>query len=174
MTTELLAAAGGIETRTLAIETLTPEAFAQFGTVIPPMDDGVEFGPHDAQLDLTQGTPRFYAMRIPGRGHIVKQITRHRMCTQTLASVGGHEWLMAVAPPVDLGNDTAEPKLDDIRAFRVPGDVAVMLYKGTWHAGPLFEGGTLNFFNLELADTNIVDHQTCKLTERYGVALHLV
>jgi hypothetical protein len=81
---------------------------------------------------------------------------------------------MAVAPPVDLGNDTAEPKLDDIRAFRVPGDVAVMLYKGTWHAGPLFEGGTLNFFNLELADTNIVDHQTCKLTERYGVALHLV
>jgi ureidoglycolate hydrolase len=174
MTTEVPDAAGGYETRDLAIETLTLEAFAPFGTVIPPMDDGIEFGAHDAQLDLTQGTPRFYAMRIPGRGHLVKQITRHRNVTQTLASVGGHDWLMAVAPPADLDKDNAEPALDAIRAFRIPGDVAVMLYKGTWHAGPLFEGGTLNFFNLELADTNVVDHHTCKLTERYGVALKLV
>jgi ureidoglycolate hydrolase len=174
MTTETMDPVSGFTMRDLTIETLTAESFAPFGTVIPPMDDGVEFGPHDAQLDLSQGTPRFYAMRIPGRGHIVKQITRHRHVTQTLASVGGHDWLMAVAPPADLDKDDAEPALGAIRAFRIPGDVAVMLFAGTWHAGPLFEGGTQSFFNLELADTNVVDHHTCKLTVRFGVALQLV
>lgn len=160
--------------RDLAIEDLTPESFAPFGTVVPPMEDGVEFGDHDAKLDLTQGTPRFYCMRIPGRGLVVKQITRHRSVTQTLASAGGHDWWLAVAPPYEIDVDGAEPKLEDIRAFRIPGDTAVMLYTGTWHAGPLFEGGERSFFNLELSDTNVVDHHTCKLTSRYGVALKLV
>ncbi|WP_407048638.1 ureidoglycolate lyase [Methyloraptor flagellatus] len=158
----------------LAINELTSDAFAPFGTVVPPMEDGVEFGPHDAQLDLTQGTPRFYCMRIPGRGLLVKQITRHRSVTQTLASSGGHDWWLAVAPPKNLDVPDAEPAIEDIRAFRIPGDTAVMLYKGTWHAGPLFDGGERSFFNLELADTNVVDHHTCKLTARYGLALKLV
>ena len=34
------------------------------------------------------------------------------------------------------------------------------LHVGTWHAGPLFEGPAMAFFNLELSDTNIVDHFT--------------
>jgi len=166
--------ATGPALRDLPIEELTAEGFAPFGTVIPPMEDGVPFGQHDAQLDLTQGTPRFYTMLIPGRGLVVRQITRHRRVTQSLASAGGHEWWLAVAPPRDLDVDGAEPALEDIRAFRIPGDTAVMLYTGTWHAGPLFEGGERAFFNLELADTNVVDHHTCKLVERYGVALALV
>lgn len=37
----------------------TPETFKDFGQVIQASPDGDEFGPHDAQLDLSQGTPRF-------------------------------------------------------------------------------------------------------------------
>lgn len=161
----------------LAIEPLTIDAFAPFGTVIPPTEDGVAFGPHDAQLDLTGGTPRFYTMKIPGRGLSVGKITRHRRVTQALASAGGHEWMVAVAPPEGLDNPAAEPALDAIRAFRVPGDTAIMLNAGTWHAGPLFspEPGheERSFFNLELADTNVVDHHTCDLIERYNTRLVL-
>ena len=158
----------------LPVLELTAETFAAFGTVIPPMEDGVPFGPGDAELDLAKGTPRFYCMRVPARGLMVRQITRHRNVTQALASSGGHDWWLAVAPPKDLDVADAEPALADIRAFRIPGDTAVMLFAGTWHAGPLFEGAEQSFFNLELADTNVVDHHTCKLTERYGVALRLV
>ena len=61
----------------------------------------------------------------------------------------------------------------DIRAFRIPGDVAVMLHTGTWHAGPLFEAAEMSFFNLELADTNVVDHHSCDLTSRYGLVIQL-
>jgi ureidoglycolate lyase len=158
----------------LSVEPLTAEAFAAFGTVIPPTEDGVPFGPDDAQLDLANGTPRFYAMRIPGCGFVVSRITRHRKVTQALASVGGHPWVMAVAPPFNLDAPDAQPKLEDIKAFLIPGDVAVMLHRGAWHAGPLFEAGTeASFFNLELADTNVVDHHTVDLAATYGVALNL-
>ena len=159
--------------RVLSIQPLTAEAFSPFGTVIAPTEDGVPFGPDDATLDLTQGTPRFYTMRIPGRGLDVSEITRHRQVTQALAAAGGHEWVIAVAPPGDVDDPDAEPLPDDIAAFRVPGDTAIMLHTGTWHAGPLFSGGERAFFNLELADTNIVDHQTCHLDTAHGVTFTL-
>lgn len=158
----------------LPIEPLTTAAFAPFGTAMAATEDGVPFGPGDAQLELSQGRPRFYIMRIPSRGRVVRQITRHRRVTQVLASVGGLPWLIAVAPPLDLARPDAEPALEDIRAFRVPGDMAIVLHLGTWHAGPLFDPPEASFFNLELADTNLTDHQSCQLTRRYGTALRLV
>ena len=160
--------------RNLPIQAMSAAAFAPFGTLIEPSEDGVQFGAGDSRLDLTQGTPRLYVMKIPGRGRTIDRITRHRRVTQALAAVGGLEWLLAVAPPRQIDVPDARPALADIVAFRVPGDVALMLHKGTWHAGPLFEGEARSFFNLELTDTNEVDHHTCILTDTYGTALRLV
>lgn len=160
--------------RDLPVRDVSRDGFASYGTLIEASADGTPFGSGDARLDLGQGTPRFYIMRIPWRGFTVDRITRHRRVTQALAAVGGHDWVVAVAPPLGLDDTAAEPALGDIAAFRIPGDVAVMLHKGTWHAGPLFAGPDRSFFNLELADTNEVDHQTCVLAARYGVALNLL
>jgi ureidoglycolate lyase len=154
--------------RPIEVNRLTPEAFAPFGQVIAPTEDGTMFGPNDAQLDLSRGTPRLYIMRLPRRGRQFKQITRHREVTQCLASVGGKSWLIAVAPPQKLEDPNAQPALSDIRAFKIPGDVAIKLHRGSWHAGPFFEDEEISFFNLELADTNEVDHQTCHLDRQYG------
>lgn len=159
----------------LVVRPLTVDGFAPYGTVIAPTADGTPFGPGDAQLDFGGATPRFYAMRIPGRGLEVQRITRHRHCTQALASVGGFTWVLAVAPPSDVGVDDAYPELNDITAFLIPGDVAIMLAKGTWHAGPMFPPGQeQSFFNLELADTNVVDHHSVDLLDTFGVSLNLV
>lgn len=38
----------------------TSLSFKDYGQVIEASPDGQEFGPHDAQLDLTHGTPRFH------------------------------------------------------------------------------------------------------------------
>ncbi|PNX58399.1 putative ureidoglycolate hydrolase [Trifolium pratense] len=35
----------------------TPSSFKDYGQVIEPSPDDQRFGPHDAQLDLTQGIP---------------------------------------------------------------------------------------------------------------------
>jgi ureidoglycolate lyase len=162
------------EIRDLPVSELTPKRFAPYGTVIPPMADGTAFGGQDAALHFGSGIPRFYAMRLPNRGLVISRITRHRDVTQVLASAGGRPWLLAVAPPPLEDADDAEPALEAIKAFRIPGDAAVMLSRGTWHAGPLFADAEASFFNLELSDTNVTDHWNCDLVKRYGVALRLV
>jgi ureidoglycolate lyase len=161
------------EIRDLPVTELTQAAFAAYGTVIPPTEDGMLYGPQDAALHLGGGTPRFYTMRLANRGMTVSRITRHRRVTQVLGSAGGMPWLLAVAPPPAKDSAEAEPAIEDIQAFRVPGDTAVMLLCGAWHAGPLFEAPHANFFNLELSDTNVTDHWSCDLAQRHGVVLRL-
>lgn len=162
------------EIRDLPVAELSAAAFAPYGAVIPPMEDGTAFGPQDAVLQLGAGTPRFYAMRLPNRGLMITRITRHREVTQVLSSAGGLPWILAVAPPAADESPEAQPALEDIRAFHIPGDTAVMLLRGAWHAGPLFETPSASFFNLELSDTNITDHWHCDLAQRYGTTLRLL
>ena len=154
-------------TAELPLQELTDAAFAPFGTVVAPKPDGTPFGPDDAELDLTGGTPRLYTMRIPGRGLSFGSITHHRHVTQALASAGGHEWHVAVAPPGPF-----DP--DQLAAFSIPPDTAIVLAAGTWHAGPLFEGADQSFFNLELSDTNEVDHHSVRVVGPTGEAIRLV
>jgi len=163
-----------LEERALIAHPISVAAFAPFGDFIAQTEDGVPFGAADASLDLAQGTPRFYVMRLDARPLSVTRITRHLKVTQCLAAVGGKPWLIAVAPPLDPDNASAEPAIEAIQAFVVPGDAAIKLHKGTWHAGPFFEGREMAFFNLELADTNITDHQNSYLDKRFGVRLKLM
>jgi ureidoglycolate hydrolase len=157
--------------RDLPARPITQLAFAPFGDLIAPIEDGIPFGATDAKLDLTQGTPRLYIMRLPRKGLVLRQITRHRGVTQCPSALGGKSWLLAVAPPKNFDDLKAEPALEDIAGFLIPGNVAVKLHRGTWHAGPYFEDDEINFLNLELSNTNEVDHQNSYLTERFGFAL---
>jgi ureidoglycolate hydrolase len=151
--------------RLLTLELATPESFAAYGQVIMPGEDGVAFGEADAQLDLTKGVPRFYSMQLTHRGRRFSHITRHRMVTQCLGAMMGTSWMLGVAE----ANTGAAPQLETLKAFFVPGDRFVKLHKGTWHAGPYFDASAALFYNLELADTNIVDHDTCDLKAQFGV-----
>jgi ureidoglycolate hydrolase len=153
----------------LEVKPIDEASFAPFGTLLAPAEDGKVFGADEAQLELTRGTPRFYVLRLKRRDKSFNHITRHIDVTQCLASVDGKPWLLAVAPPNDPDNPEAEPDPQAIRAFSIPGGVAVALHRSTWHAGPFFDAPTQDFFNLELADTNQVDHRNCVLDERFGL-----
>jgi len=144
----------------IIVEPISVSAFSPFGTLITPEEDGALFSDMDAQLVLNNGIPRFYIMELGERPHVIKQITRHRKVTQTLASAGGEPWILIVAPPSDDESDNAKPDLGQLKAFEIPGDLAIMLYCGTWHAGPYYNTVPAKFFNLELSDTNITDHHT--------------
>ena len=136
----------------LNITDLSTEAFAPFGSIGQPAQDG-HHGTGDVPLDLSQGKPHFYIMHLEARGLVFSQMARHDRVTQCLGSVDGQPWLMAVAPA-----GVAEPTLADIRAFRIPGGQFIMLAHGTWHAGPYFTEPRRDFYNLELSDTNIADY----------------
>jgi ureidoglycolate lyase len=161
-------------TRTITAEPISAESFAEFGTLLCALDDGTPFTAEEAQLDVSRGTPRYYLMRLEHRPPRFAGITRHRQTTQALLSVGGKEWLLAVAPPKDLDIPDATPCAEEIRAFRVPGDVVVLMKRGTWHSGPHFTEDEMSFANLELADTNVVDHQTYRLDRELGFTMEIV
>jgi ureidoglycolate hydrolase len=134
-------------------------------------EDGVAFGPDDAALDLSQGTPRFYIMRLREKTMSFDRITFHARVTQCLGALGDAPWFMAVArPTMDVA---AYPKREDIRVFRVPPGVFVKMHAGTWHAGPLWDAARgpahIDFYNLELSDTNQVDHNTHDYDEAEGL-----
>lgn len=148
----------------LTAETVTAEEFAPFGVVLTPMADGTPFTSEEAVLDVSGGIPRFYLMALDDKKPEFTRVTRHLETTQTLMAVGDVEWTIAVAP---AGID--EPGLDDLRAFRIPPRTAITLLKGTWHAGPFFAEPRMDFVNLELDDTNFVDHHNFRLDDAYGV-----
>src|SRR3954451_14752469 len=120
---------GVLPTHMLEIRELTDEAFAPYGQVIAPLRTGgqgtetsynPETSPTEARLVLGNGEPRLWIMHLPHVGLGFARIARHRRVTQCLGSLGGKEWLIAVAPPGDP-DDAACPAVKDIAAFRVPG-----------------------------------------------------
>lgn len=145
-----------ISLQKLPAQLITAENFKPYGQVIFPSIDGKAFDAEDAQLNLENGTPRFYIMRLHKRGRNFHQITRHGQCTQCLGSLEGKEWFMVVAPP----HDRDRPSIEQMSAFRIPGNCFIKLEVGTWHAGPYFDREFVDFYNLELSDTNVVDHFT--------------
>lgn len=153
----------------LPVQIITPENFRPFGQVILPASDGKNFDATDAQLHLSEGVPRFYIMRLQHRGRQFSRITRHQRCTQCLGSLEGKSWFIAVAPPTE-GNC---PDPAAIVAFQIPGNCFIKLEVGTWHAGPYFDQDFVDFYNLELSDTNITDHQTCDLQAAYGLTFEI-
>ncbi|MEM8808665.1 MAG: ureidoglycolate lyase [Cyanobacteria bacterium P01_G01_bin.38] len=156
--------------QTLTAKPITSEAFQSFGQVIFPQWDGKPFGPDDAQLKLDSGIPRFYIMELQHRGTQFTTITRHQACTQCLGSLEGKPWLIGVAPPIEA----TSPNPETIQVFQIPGNCFIKLNVGTWHAGPYFEADSISFYNLELSDTNIVDHDTCDLLKTYGLTFEIV
>lgn len=141
----------------LKAEWVTPVNFRRYGQVISAALDGKHYDTEDAQLNLLQGTPRFYIMRLLCKGRQFHTITRHVQCTQCLGSLEGKDWFIAVAPSNNTRN---QPRPEEIAAFQIPGNCFIKLEMGTWHAGPYFEHEFVDFYNLELSDTNIVDHFT--------------
>lgn len=117
---------------------------------------------------------RFYIIHLEGRGLQFSTITHHASVTQCLGSIGGEDWYLGVAKASIVDKDEVNDKVkmedvhkskcghyylppipDDVRVFRISGPKFVKLNKGTWHAGPLFRKKEMDFYNLELSNTNV-------------------
>lgn len=154
----------------LTAQWITTESFQQYGQVIYAFRDGKPYDSMDAQLVLQNGIPRFYIMRLYQRGRKFSTMTRHIQCSQCLGSLLGKEWLIAVAPATSV----SQPVLEEIAAFCIPGNCFIKLNVGTWHAGPYFDDEFVDFYNLELNDTNINDHDNYNFLKNDNLAWEIV
>jgi hypothetical protein len=109
-------------------------------------------------------------MKLEKRSLKFSTITHHAKVTQCLGSIGGGVWYLGVAKPSivetkeNAGSDAMQskcghfyvpPAVDKVQVFRISGSKFIKLNIGTWHAGPLFKPETMDFYNLELSDTNV-------------------
>ncbi len=154
--------AENLAVRSLIPEPISREAFAPFGELIEPSAYGKPFGALDANLELSAGIPRLYIMRSPHHGLEFDRITRHLKVTQCLGARNDRDWVIAVAPP---DSASSAPDTSRLKAFHVPGETTIKLHLGTWHAGPFFTWDHIDFFNLELSDTNQTDSEHYSFAE---------
>ena len=165
--------AGALTTRRFTAQAATYDNIAEYGKLLEPLGDGVAFGALDAQLQLGLGTPRFYLMKLTKRPMAVTRITRHLAVTQALASLNGKRWYVLLAPPDEPDNPQALPNVDRLQAYCITGSQALVLHRSTWHAGPYFLEEEVDFVNLELSDTNVVDHHNARLDVTFGLVAHI-
>ena len=148
---------------TLAAVRLDQGNFEQFGTAILPVDDMTPHSSCDADLKFNGDNLRYYVMRLRKRAAVLGSMTRHIDATQCLGSADAKPWWLAVAAA-----ELQSEQLDHTTVQLVevhPGE-AVKLHQGTWHAGPFFLAPTALFFNLELSDTNLTDHNSQSLKKQ--------
>lgn len=104
-------------------------------------------------------------------------ITHHYNVTQCLGAIGGDVWYLGVAKPsvVDpnaedkvenvvqsrRGHFFVPPAVDGVQVFKITGPKFLKLNRGTWHAGPLFKSHAMDFYNLELSNTNVSSSTEC-------------
>ena len=154
----------------ITAELITADKFQPYGQLITPSVDDKPDDETDAVLNLQQGTPRFYIMHLQNRGRKFDRITRHRLCTQCLGALGGKDWYLAVCPP----SNEAKPDLNQLKVFHIPGNCFIKLEVGTWHAGPYFDHPAVDFYNLELSNTNVVDHFTYNFAIEQNLAWEII
>jgi hypothetical protein len=113
-------------------------------------------------------------MRLESKPLNFSTITHHAGVTQCLGSIGGEDWYLGVARPSIVedgapqqsgggrspvqsraGHYYLPPDPAEVCVFRVSGPKFLKLHTGTWHAGPLFKADAVDFYNLELSDTNV-------------------
>ncbi|GKE14526.1 putative reverse transcriptase domain-containing protein [Tanacetum coccineum] len=68
------------------------------------------------------------------------------------------------------GHFFVRPAVDCVQVFKISGPKFLKLNRGTWHAGPLFESHAMDFYNLELSNTNVSSSTEC-LTSTGSIVL---
>ena len=81
-----------------------------------------------------------------------------------MAAVTGATTHGRLAKRIAGRSSSARSKVEDIAAFRVPGDRLIKLHIATWHAGPHFVHDECLFVNLENLDTNRRDFHAVGLS----------
>ena len=122
----------------IPLERASAEAFLPFGQLIakpeaPSLGDRPVQDYWRLPFDL-DGRPELEIVRYRRQPWELDRLERHLHVTESRVALGGHSVILVVAPPARLGETSAIPDPERLRAFLVDGSAGVMLHRGTWHA----------------------------------------
>jgi len=119
----------------VALEPLDAAAFASFGQIVGAPEGAPVFtGPHidSWRLDFAvEGGVELMFTRYHHQAMVFTRMERHTNVTQAFLPLGCSPSVMVVAT---TSGAEARPTPETVRAFYVPGDRGIMLWRGTWHA----------------------------------------
>lgn len=127
----------------LTVETVTPENFAPFGVVLTEQGrTRLPINTYGDKLDLyregfqSDQPIEWFIVNGRPRWNGVLFLERHLQLTQTFIPLGGKPFYTVMAP-ADAPDVNGFVPIDHLRAFYVPGDVAIQVHRGTWHENPM-------------------------------------
>ncbi len=113
---------------------LIGETVCQPGLAIPFYQGSVEEGQN---LDFRYaGQAVVRTARISRRSPEVTWLERHLRMTQIFVGLGGSPFAMVLGKPNHQKGEEI-PRLEDVRAFRLPAGHGLMIHAGTWHDFPM-------------------------------------
>jgi ureidoglycolate lyase len=126
----------------LQIEPLSSDAFAAFGRVLSPESrDRLPINTYGDKLDLyregfdSDQSIEWFIVQGRVRDYSALFMERHMQLTQAFIPMNGDGFIMVVARP-DARESDGMIAREEIRAFHIPGSVAIQLHRGTWHENP--------------------------------------
>lgn len=121
-----------MDRRTIALERLTPAAFAPFGRVLQGGGGATQFA--RPLLDVwtfafaSDAPLRLQVMRYHRQPWRLHRLERHLAVTEGRLALGASRAILVVA-----GDDAALPDPDSMRAFLLDCSAGVLLRAGVWH-----------------------------------------
>ena len=104
------------------------------GLTIPFYQGSVEEGQN---LDFVYtGTAVVRTARISHRNPEITWLERHMGMSQIFVGLGSSPFVMVLGKPNHLQGESI-PRLEDVKAFRIPAGHGVMIHPGTWHDFPM-------------------------------------
>lgn len=104
------------------------------GLTIPFYQGSVEEGQN---LDfMYNGRAVIRTARISHRVPEIAWLERHLRMTQIFVGLGCTPFVMVLGKPNHLQGEKT-PRLEDVRAFRIPAGQGIMIHVGTWHDFPM-------------------------------------
>ncbi|MHB1202409.1 MAG: ureidoglycolate lyase [Acidithiobacillus sp.] len=110
------------------------EAVHRPGLSIPFYKGSVEEG-QNLDFEYT-GRAVIRTARISHRSPEITWLERHMNMTQIFVGLGSVPFAMVLGKP-NHNSGEKTPRLEDVRAFRIPAGQGVMIHVGTWHDFPM-------------------------------------
>lgn len=146
---------------TITPRPLTPESFAEFGTVV---------GPEKVVLTSTE-FPFFTSIATLMPDNLpITYVNRHHDHNQIFLTIDGKPMIVIVASP-RLSAEDIRP--EDIQAFVTDGNTAIVFHVDTWHLAPRALGPeSIRALNVQ-ATNNHVHTERVELAPTYGYVVKL-
>ncbi len=158
----------------LPVQVPTPENFVSFGKILTAGGRArLPVNTYGDKLDLyresfeTDQPIEWFIVEGRSRWNGILFLERHMQLSQAFIPLGGNGFYTIVAQ-ADAKDDNGFISLEEIKAFHVPGDMAIQLHRGTWHENPMPSGNEMTLLvtshaNLTLAHQQNPDPALAKL-----------